>query len=74
MQTIVILNFVKMHHMKKKIELSLISNFRHVLNVVCFLLVHTYLSVKMEQTECSETLAYKLQTLRNYPEENIPNS
>jgi hypothetical protein len=30
-----------------------------------------YLSVKMEQTECSETSAYKIQTLGNYPEENI---
>jgi len=25
----------------------------------------------MEQTECSETLAYKIQTLGNYPEESI---
>jgi hypothetical protein len=25
----------------------------------------------MEQTECSETLAYKIQTLENYPEESI---
>jgi hypothetical protein len=27
--------------------------------------------MKMEQTECSETSAYKIQTPRNYPEENI---
>jgi len=27
--------------------------------------------MKMEQTECSEKLAYKIQTPRNYPEENI---
>jgi hypothetical protein len=27
--------------------------------------------MKMEQTECSETSAYKIQKLRNYPEENI---
>jgi hypothetical protein len=27
--------------------------------------------MKMEQTECSETLAYKIQTPGNYPEENI---
>jgi hypothetical protein len=26
---------------------------------------------KMEQTECSETSAYKIQTPGNYPEENI---
>jgi len=29
---------------------------------------------KMEQTECSETLAYKIQTLGNYPEESIQHS
>jgi len=28
----------------------------------------------MEQTECSETSAYKLQTPGNYPEENIQHS
>jgi hypothetical protein len=27
--------------------------------------------MKMEQTECSETLALKLQTLANHPEESI---
>jgi len=27
--------------------------------------------MKMEQTECSETPAYKIQTPGNYPEENI---
>jgi len=27
----------------------------------------------MEQTECSETSAYKIQTPGNYPEENIQN-
>jgi hypothetical protein len=27
--------------------------------------------MKMEQIECSETSAYKIQTPRNYPEENI---
>jgi len=31
----------------------------------------TCLPMKMEQTECSETSAYKIQTLGNYPEENI---
>jgi hypothetical protein len=29
--------------------------------------------MKMEQTECSEMLAYKIQTLGNYPEESIQN-
>ena len=32
---------------------------------------HTYLPMKMEQTECSETSAYKLQTPGNYPKESI---
>ena len=34
-------------------------------------ILHTYLPMKMEQTECSETSAYKIQTLENYPEESI---
>ena len=29
--------------------------------------------MKMEQTEFSETLAYKIQTAGNYPEESIQN-
>jgi hypothetical protein len=75
----------------------LISNFRRVQHVVCFLLgnspasefymptfqntlfhlhrqvgvLYTYLPMKMEQTECSETSAYKIQMPGNYPEENI---
>ena len=32
---------------------------------------HTYLPMKMEQTKCSKTSAYKLQTPGNYPEESI---
>jgi hypothetical protein len=42
-------------------------------NVVYSILVrstHTYLPMKMEQTECSEMLAYKFQMLGNYPEES----
>jgi hypothetical protein len=30
--------------------------------------------MKMEQTECSETSAYKFQMLGNYPEESIQHS
>jgi len=30
--------------------------------------------MKMEETECSETWAYKLQTPENYPEESIQHS
>jgi len=37
-------------------------------------ILHTYPPMKMEQTECSETSAYKIQTPRNYPEENIQHS
>jgi hypothetical protein len=32
---------------------------------------HTYPPVKMEQTECSEMLAHKIQTPESYPEESI---
>jgi len=45
--------------------------------IVCFLPGNsaadkcTYPPMKMEQTECSETSAYKIQTPRNYPEESI---
>jgi hypothetical protein len=35
---------------------------------------HTYPTKKMEQTESSETSAYKIQTLGNYPEESIQHS
>jgi hypothetical protein len=33
-------------------------------------ILHTYPPVKMEQTEFSETSAYKIETPRNYPEES----
>ena len=77
----------------------LISSFRRVLYVVCFLLgnspasevymptfrntlfhlhfsflvhsTHIYLPMKIEQTECSETSAYKIQSPGNYPKESI---
>jgi hypothetical protein len=35
------------------------------------LILHTHLPMKMEQTECSETSSYKIQTPRNNPEESI---
>jgi len=38
------------------------------------ILVHStyiYLPMKMEQIECSETSAYKIQTPGNYPKESI---
>jgi len=34
----------------------------------------SYLPTKMEQTECSETSAYKIQAPGNYKEENIQHS
>jgi len=37
-------------------------------------ILHTYPPMKMEQTECSETLAYKIQMPGNYPEESIQHS
>jgi len=36
--------------------------------------LHTYPPMKMEETECSETSAYKIQTPGNYPEENLRHS
>jgi len=35
---------------------------------------YTYLPMKMEHTECSKTLAYKIQTPGNYPEESKQHS
>ena len=35
---------------------------------------YTYLPMKMEQTECSETSTYKIQTPGQYPEESIQHS
>jgi len=35
---------------------------------------NTYLPMKMEQTECSETSAYNIQTPENYPAESIRHS
>jgi len=34
-------------------------------------ILHTYPPTEMEQTECSETLAYKIQMPGNYPEDSI---
>jgi len=35
------------------------------------MLENTYPPMKMEQTECPETMAHKIQTPGNHPEENI---
>jgi len=43
----------------------------YILNLV---ILHIYPPMKMEQTECSETSAYKIQTPGNYPEESIQHS
>jgi hypothetical protein len=37
-------------------------------------ILYTYSPMKMEQAECSETLAFKLQALVNHPEESIQHS
>ena len=34
-------------------------------------ILHTYLAMKMERTECSETSVYKIRKPENYPEESI---
>jgi len=41
---------------------------------LCLFHLHTYLHMKTEQTECSETSAYKIHTPGNYPEESIQHS
>jgi hypothetical protein len=37
-------------------------------------ILHTHPPMRMEWTECSETLAYKIQTPENYPEESVQHS
>jgi hypothetical protein len=37
-------------------------------------ILRTYPPMKMELVECAETLAFKLQTPKNYPEESIRHS
>jgi 6-phosphogluconate dehydrogenase len=46
----------------------------HLLCAFFWVILRTYPPMKMEQTECSETLAYKIQTPGNYPEESIQHS
>ena len=41
---------------------------------LCLFHLHTYPTMKMEQTEWFETPAYKIQKLGNYPEERIQHS
>jgi hypothetical protein len=36
--------------------------------------IHRRVGMKMERTECSETVAYKIQTPGSYPEESIQQS
>jgi len=48
-----------------------ISIFRPELQDTKGVILRTYPPMKMEQTECSETLAYKIQTPGNYLEESI---
>jgi hypothetical protein len=40
----------------------------------CLFNLHTYPPMKMEETQCSKTLAFKLQTPVNHPEESIQHS
>jgi hypothetical protein len=43
-------------------------------NISQLLIFHSYLPMKMEQTECSEMTEYKIQTPGNYPEESMQHS
>jgi len=72
-------------HLAQRNTKFLISNFRRVLYVVCFLLrnspalnficqrfgtmFHLHRRIGMKMEQCSETSAYKIQTPGNYPEE-----
>jgi hypothetical protein len=47
------------------------NKYSNISNLVIF---HIYPPLKMEQTVYSETSAYKIQTLGNYPEESIQHS
>jgi len=47
------------------------NNLFHLHRQVVVCTTHNYMPMKMEQTECSETSAYKLQAPGNYPEESI---
>ena len=38
---------------------------------LCLFHLHRRVGMKMDQAECSETSAYKIQTPRNYPQESI---
>ena len=46
----------------------------NTLTISNLVILHTYPPIKMEQRECSETSAYKIQTPGNYPEESIQHS
>jgi hypothetical protein len=64
------------HPPSKWLRLFSSQTFSHI-NTLTFsipVILHTYPPMKMEQTECSKMLAYKIQTLRNYPEESIQHS
>jgi len=43
-------------------------------NILKPIILHTYPPMKMEQTECAETSAHKIQTPGNYPETSIQHS
>jgi len=43
-------------------------------NILYPVILRTYPPMKMEQTQCSETSAYKIQTPGNYPEESTQHS
>ena len=46
-------------------------NFSRIIPYSWFHSTHIYLPMKMEQTECSETSAFKLQAPGKYPKESL---
>jgi hypothetical protein len=58
------------------LRLFLSQTFSHI-NTATFstpVILHTYPPMKMEETECSKMLPYKIQTPGNYPEESVQHS
>jgi hypothetical protein len=74
--TIVVLMANDPHPPSYWLRLFLSQTFSRI-NTLTFsnlVILHTYPPMKMEQKECPETSAYKIQTLGNYPEESIQHS
>jgi len=74
-RTSFVLLWERIHHNRRELDnTSQSQTFSRIIPQTCPQPVHstrTYLPMKMEQTECSETSAYKIQMLGNHPKESI---